>query len=110
MAFDLHCFSRYPKDECMNRTVLIATLTAIGIVPIASGQEKKAENSEQASKAGDLPRGKPGPGMVWVDASTKIYYRQGDRLYGKTNKGAYMSEGDAVNSGYHDSTVKPARK
>ena len=43
MAFDLHCFSRDPKDECMNRIVLIATLTAIGIVPIASGQEQKAE-------------------------------------------------------------------
>jgi hypothetical protein len=94
----------------MNRIVLIATLTAIGIVPIASGQEKKTEESEQASKAGDLPRGKSGPGTVWVDASTKTYYRQGDRLYGKTNKGAYMSEGDAVNAGYHDSTEKPARK
>lgn len=98
------------KDEYMNRIVLIATLTAIGIVPIASGQEQKAEKSEQPSKAGDLPRGKPGPGTVWVDASTKTYYRQGDRLYGKTNKGAYMSEGDAVNSGYHDSTEKPAKK
>jgi hypothetical protein len=94
----------------MSKIVLIATLTAIGILPIASGQEQKAKKTEQTSTAGDLPRGTPGPGTVWVDASTKIYYRQGDRLYGKTNKGAYMSEGDAVNSGYHDSTVKPAKK
>jgi hypothetical protein len=77
----------------MNKIVLTATLAAIGILPIASGQEQKAKKSEQTSTAGDLARGTPGPGTVWVDASTKIYYRQG-----------------AVNSGYHDSTVKPARK
>jgi hypothetical protein len=93
----------------MNRILVVAILAVIGIVPTASAQEKNAGKSEQA-KAGDLPRGKPGPGMVWVDSQSKIYYRQGHPMYGKTKKGTYMSEGDAVNSGYHDRTVKADKK
>jgi hypothetical protein len=97
------------------RGMLIGTSCFLGIVSIMSGQEqpashKKSDASEQASKAGALPRGKPGPGMVWVDSKTKTYYRQGNPMYGKTKKGAYMSEGDAVNNGYHDQTEQPAKK
>lgn len=90
------------------KVLLIATLTVIGIVPAISAQDKKTDTSEQSAKAGQLPKGKPGPGMVWVDSKTKTYYRQGNPKYGKTRKGTYMSEGDAVNAGYHDRTEKPA--
>jgi hypothetical protein len=48
--------------------------------------------------------------MVWVDPQKKTYYRQGSALYGKTKKGAYMSEGDALNRGFVDRTEKPIRK
>ena len=102
-----------PEQQQQGAAAYMAYTEALKAAGTAGGSEeaeKKAEEWQQASKAGDLPRGKPGPGTVWVDASTKIYYRQSDRMYGKTNKGAYMSEGDAVNSGYHDSTEKPAKK
>ena len=94
----------------MNRILVVAILSVIGIVPIGSAQEKKTDNSEQPAKAGDLPRGKPGPGTVWVDSESKTYYRQGHPLYGKTKRGTYMSEGDAVNAGYHDRTEKQDKK
>ena len=81
----------------------------MSIVPAAPAQERKDDPSEQASKAGQLPRGKPGPGMVWVDSKTKTYYRQGNPKYGKSKKGTYMSEGDAVNAGYHDRSEKPPK-
>jgi DNA uptake protein ComE-like DNA-binding protein len=39
-------------------------------------------------------------GMVWVNTDTKIYHREGDRWYGKTQHGRYMTEEEAIRQGY----------
>lgn len=42
-----------------------------------------------------------GPGMVWVNTSSRIYHCPGSHWYGKTKVGAYMSESDAIAKGNH---------
>ncbi|HSS49748.1 MAG TPA: helix-hairpin-helix domain-containing protein [Thermoanaerobaculia bacterium] len=44
----------------------------------------------------------PSPGMVWVNLDTKIFHRQGDPWYGKTKKGQFMTEADALKAGYRE--------
>src|SRR6266446_1719460 len=41
-----------------------------------------------------------GASMVWVNTDSGVYHQRGTRWYGKTKKGKYMTEADAVRAGY----------
>jgi hypothetical protein len=42
-----------------------------------------------------------GPDKVWVNTGSMVYHCPGDRYYGKTKAGKYMTEKDARAAGAH---------
>ena len=54
--------------------------------------------STSTSATSPAPGG--GNGKVWANKETKVFHREGDRWYGKTKKGEYMTEQEALAAGY----------
>lgn len=65
----------------------------------SAGKSSDAAKSSTTTEA----RVPPEKGMVWVNTSSKVYHREGDRWYGKTKQGKFMTEADAIKAGYHAS-------
>jgi hypothetical protein len=53
--------------------------------------------TEAATSATPAPGG--GHGLVWVNTDSHIYHKEGSRFYGKTKKGKYVNEADAIKEG-----------
>ena len=64
-----------------------------GAAPPTRGSANRAAPSE-------TPQTQAAPGSVWVNTDTKIYHKAGDRWYGKTKHGKYMTESEAIAAGY----------
>jgi DNA uptake protein ComE-like DNA-binding protein len=67
--------------------------------PASSASSKSSQASEETVPE----RQAPAKGMVWVNTATKVYHYEGDRWYGKTKEGKFMTEQDAIKAGYRAS-------
>ena len=52
----------------------------------------------------------PAAGMVWVNTETKVFHREGDKYYGNTKHGKYMTEADALKAGFREAKMSGQSK
>jgi DNA uptake protein ComE-like DNA-binding protein len=67
----------------------------------SSASHRASSSSSQDEEV--APRTPPAKGMVWVNTATKVYHYEGDRWYGRTKEGKFMSEAEAQKEGYRAS-------
>lgn len=76
-----------------------AAAPAAAPAPAASASSTKPTTTKPEETLG-TPQQPPVKGMVWVNLSTKVYHKEGDRYYGNTKNGKWMTEADAIKAGY----------
>jgi hypothetical protein len=62
-----------------------------------------AKAAESAKSSTTEARVLPAKGMVWVNTGTGVFHREGDRWYGKTKEGKFMTEAEALKAGHRAS-------
>jgi len=64
----------------------------------------------KVEKAPEQAATPPVKGMVWVNHKSKVYHVEGDRYYGKTKSGEWMTEEEAIKKGYRKSKQETKAK
>ena len=95
--------------ETISPLVTVGQKAAPAAAPVSKPAPAAAKSAPPASVASSPAQPPPSRGMVWVNTETKVFHREGDRWYGNTKQGKYMTEADALKAGYRESKQKPSK-
>jgi hypothetical protein len=74
--------------------------------PAAAAPTRMASATPAAPQPAPGKTAAGGPNQVWVNSASKVYHCPGDRYYGKTKSGEFMSQAAAEAAGDHPSGGK----
>jgi DNA uptake protein ComE-like DNA-binding protein len=81
----------------------LASGNSAGVEPIRPASAPKAGTATTATTTTQtVAQTPPSPGMVWANPETKVFHRAGDPWYGKTKRGQWMTDADALKAGYRE--------
>jgi DNA uptake protein ComE-like DNA-binding protein len=89
--------------DTISPLVTVSQKAAPVAAPVSKPAPEAAKSAPPASVASSPAQPPPSRGMVWVNTETKVFHREGDKWYGNTKHGKYMTEADAVKAGYRES-------
>jgi hypothetical protein len=81
-----------------------STASTPASTPAASSKSTSTKGTPRTEQA---PGG--GNGLVWVNTKSGVYHKEGDRYYGKTEEGKYMTEADAQKAGYRAEKTRESK-
>ncbi len=76
---------------------VLSLLISVSAMAQAATATPPAKSGAKAATGAQTP---PQPGMVWANQTSKIYHKEGDRWYGKSKNGKWMTEADAKKAGF----------
>ena len=91
----------------MKSKLICSVLLTLGMLAWAAqaGAQDAKPAAKSTSKTTAAVQKPPQAGMVWANAKSKVYHKDGDQWYGKGKTGKWMTEADAKKAGYRESAA-----